>query len=270
MVVPRGDRVDVLTLERDAAERHGRLASVPVLLQLQEQPFARSHHPLRTPCNHAPHRDVGLLAPQHHRWSDLQRAVHLVAGQVVPGIAGVHELVGADRRHRIVTGSVADRSAVQGQRVHRDADAVRVAILVLHHVTVECPNAARTGKFRRSSLAPYLQRQLRRSGNRYRFAEVDPQLYGLIAPVGVAAAARPRVDEYPRRPRSGLVAATTVDLRRGQVGNGMVIQIQVSVIAGAVPDRAAVQSQRVRCDADTVRIAVLGLHHVLEERPRRL
>ena len=195
-----------------------------------------------------------------HNRRGLHAAVHLVASQVGEGVtAETQRCVG-------VAAMDSDCSAVQRQGACADADAVRVAVRRLHDISkIEARPADATGPPFQLRLAhgradrqgqPCLVRGVDLT------VEIDKDIDGLAQFVGVAVRRRwPNRHSYHRR--RGLPAA--VHLVACRIRDGVAAEVQRRVRRAAnVPDRPAVQCQRVGADADAVRVAVRRLHTVEE------
>ena len=165
---------------------------------------------------------------RYRRWA-VDAAVHLTRGVVSQPV--MRQLGVRDP----VTGEL-DRSSVENERIGCHADPVLVTVLRLHAVLAKQPPIApQEVTDHLPFLRPDGQRQLRRAGERHRLVELDMYFNTLTDFVSVPAPWTPMVSEVdvPHLRRRNDAA---VHLVVGIVGDRVLAQIQLGVVAGAVLD----------------------------------
>ena len=199
--------------------------------------------------------------PAERRTGRSAAAVHPVAGRVGDGVAAETEL-------RRAAAGPPEGGAVHPQRVRADADAVGILVSG-RDLVLEIPRPGRGSE--RRGLARFgadAERQARRAA-RHVGGERDRDLDRLAGPVGVAVAgAAVDTDAADRRPR-GNGAQAAVHLVGGGVGEGVAAEIEVRMDAVRAPHAAPGEFQRMRGDADAVRVPVSGHDRVAEVQAAR-
>ena len=181
-------------------------------------------------------------------------------------LRGVDQGVAAEIALRVRPGRVADAAPVEAQRVRGDADAVRVPVRGLHDVAEPQPpgRARPTAERGLARLAPHPDRQHRASGHLHRLREVQPHPDPLARAVGLAVL-RAAADPQAAHRGSGRLAAVHLVLRGVARRWPSKSENRGHTVSGL--DVAAVQSQSIGRDADTVCVPVVRLHDVAEPQP---
>ena len=203
---------------------------------------------------------AGKESHLRHDRGAVDTPVHLVACSVRDGLAAQIQRCGVAAR-------ILNRAAIQRQGVSRDADPVRVGVPGLCSIDELQPLPACIGWaiVRLTGERADRQRQLRRAGHRDGFVEFHTNPDVLLSAVGVPTPGG-GIQNYGAYGR-GIIRAA-VHLAVPIVGDGVRAEIQSGVVAVGVPNRAAVQRQRVRGNADAVRIAVRCLDGISEDQGR--
>ena len=204
------------------------------------------------------------------RNADHRRAARVGGGPVHREVAPVAQRVAAEGERGVVPGGVPDGGAGRsGERRGGDADPVGIGVPARDGVGErQRGRPAAGGVVRVAGVAADGERQLRRPGNGYRFAEG----YGRFDPVaGDESAARavrhPGEREAGYRRREG-VAPVAVH-REVPVGYGVRPEVERGGVPGGVGDRPAVQREGRSGYGDAVRVFVRRYHGVTERQRSR-
>ena len=216
---------------------------------------------LARPVGRAVRRPAAPTNPHPiHLRSGYNAAVHLVVRSVCDGTRAEIEV-------GVRPECVPDAAAVQLQRVRSDADAVCIDIVRLHLVAkvrgipigTDCPEGSEARP------TAHIERQPGFAVHLYRDVKSDPNVDCLPCAVGDAvrgAAGNPHMGYL----WSGRNAAVHLLVRSSARRWPSKHKSRSCTVSGL--DAAAVQRQRIGCDVDAIRVAVLPLHQVAEFQAR--